>query len=161
MVALQIPQLFEIRCLCINDVVCSYSNWGRLHGNRPISWSLQTLFTYPTLSSLFNILHPSKTPIRQTLQYFISDPNSYIHTTHNINAFFVKIADASIFSWPQEITSILWSVIIHNDLFRCSTFWIPHTHLHTSLKYFWFVIIFHSLQTSWAFYIQLYHATNF
>ena len=58
MAALQIPQSLEFKCLCINDVIGSYTNWGHLHGNGPISWSLQNLFTYPTLSSLFNLLHP-------------------------------------------------------------------------------------------------------
>ena len=58
MTALQIHQSLEIQCLCINDVVCFYTNWGRLHGNGPVSWSLQNLFTSPTPSSIFNILHP-------------------------------------------------------------------------------------------------------
>ena len=38
MYALQIHQSLKIQCLCINDVVGSYTNWGRLHGNGPISW---------------------------------------------------------------------------------------------------------------------------
>ena len=74
MAALQISQSLEIRCPCINGVVGSHTNCGRLHRNGPISWSLQNLFTYPTLSSLFNILHPSNTPFMQTLQDFNSDP---------------------------------------------------------------------------------------
>ena len=68
--ALHIPQYLKIICLCINDVVGSYTNWWRLHGNGPISWSLKNLFTSPTLISLLNILYPSDTPIMQNLQYF-------------------------------------------------------------------------------------------
>ena len=41
MAALQIHWSLKILCLCINAIVGSYTNWGRLHGNRPISWSLQ------------------------------------------------------------------------------------------------------------------------
>ena len=71
--ALHIPQYLKIICLCINDVVGSYTNWWRLHGNGPISWSLKNLFTSPTLISLLNILYSSDTPIMQTLQDFNSD----------------------------------------------------------------------------------------
>ena len=99
--ASQIPQSLEIQFLYINDIVGSYTNWGRLHGNSTISWSLQNLFTFLTLSSIFNILRPSGTTIMQTLKYFNSDPTSYIHTTHNINALFVKTADASVVYWLQ------------------------------------------------------------
>ena len=98
MSSLQIPQSLEVLYLCINDIVGFYTNWGCLHRNGPISWSLQNLFTYPTLSSLFNILHPSNTPFMQTLQDFNSDPTSYINTTHTINFFFVKTDDVSILS---------------------------------------------------------------
>ena len=77
---------------------------GRFHENGPISWSLQNLFTYPTLSSLFNILHPLNTPIMQTLQDFNLDLTSYVYTTHIINAFFVKNDYASAVSWLKDIT---------------------------------------------------------
>ena len=134
MTALLITQSLEIWCLCINEVVISYTKLGRLHGNVPISWSLQNLFTSCTLSSLFNIIHPSDTPIMQTLQDFISDPTSYIHTTHTIDAFFVKTAYASVVSWIKETTSVLSYVILYNKPFHHDTLWIPHTHLPTSLK---------------------------
>ena len=161
MVILNTHQSLDIQCPCINDVISSYTNRGCLHGNGPISWSLQNLFTYPTLGSLFNIIHPSNTPIMKTLQDFNSDPTSYISTTHNINAFFDKTDDVSVLSWLQEITSIILSVILHNILFHHSNLWIPLTHLSTSLKYFYLYIISHYLPTSWTFYIQVSHATDF
>ena len=128
---------------------------GQFHGN------FKNLFTCPNLRSLFNILHPSNTHITQTLQDFNSDSTSYICTTHNINAFFVKTDDASVVPWFQEITSVLLSIILQNNLFHQCTICIPHTNLLTPLKYFCLDIIFHSLPTSWTFYIQLYHVTNF
>ena len=148
MAALKIHQSLKIICLCINDVIGSYTNWGILHGNGPISWSLQNLFTYPNISSLFNILHPSNTTTMQTLQDFDSEPSSYIHTTHPINAFFVKTDDTSVVSWIQDITSVLLAIILHNNLFHHATTWIPCTHLPTSLKYFCLDVISHSLPTS-------------
>ena len=161
MAALQIPQSLEIRCLCINDVVDYYFNWGHLHGSRLILFSLQNLFTHPTLSSLFNILHPSNTPSMQTLQNFNSYPTSYIHTTNIINTFFVKTDDTSVISWIQDITSILSAVILHNNLFPHATLWILRTCLPNSLKDFGLDIISHYLQTSWTFYMLLSRATNF
>ena len=41
MAALQIHWSLKILCLCINAIVGSYTNWGRLHGNSTISWSFQ------------------------------------------------------------------------------------------------------------------------
>ena len=146
--ALHIPQSLEIWCLWINDIVGYQTKWWGLHGNGPILWSLQTLFTSPALSSIFNILHPSDTPIIKTLQYFNSEPTSYIHTNQNINALFFKTTDASIFYWIQDITSVLSYVILHNYLFYHVTLWIPRTHLPTSLKYFCLNIISRYLPTS-------------
>ena len=137
----------------MNGIIGYYTNWGRLHGIGPISLSIQNLFTSPTLNSFLNILHPSDTHIMQTLQYFNSDAASYIHTTHTIIDFFVKHSDASIIPWIQDITSVLLSVILHNNLFHQSTLWIPRTHLTTSLKYFCLGIISHSLPTSWTFHM--------
>ena len=65
---------------------------------RTIFMVTSKLFTYPALVSLFNILHTSETPIMQTFQDLNSDPTSYIHTTHTIEYFFVKTADASCVS---------------------------------------------------------------
>ena len=97
----------------------------------------------------------------QTLQDFNSDPTSYIHTTHTINAFFVKTNDASVVSWIQYITSVLLYVILYNNLFHHTTFWIPRTNLPTSLRYFCLDIISYSLPTSWKFYTQLSNTTDF
>ena len=97
----------------------------------------------------------------QTLQYFNSDPTSYIHNAHTINNCFVKTADASIVSWLQDITPDLSVVILHNNLFHHATLWVPHTHLPTSLKYSCLNIISHYLPTSWTFNMQLSHATDF
>ena len=146
--AFQISQSLEIRCLCINDVVGSYTNWGRLHGNRTISWSLQNLFIYPTFSSLFNILHPSNTHIMQTLQDFNPYPTSYIHTTHTINAFFVKNDNAFVASWIQDITSVLSDAILNINLFQHATIWIPRTRPPISFIYLCLDIIPHYLPTS-------------
>ena len=117
----------------------------RLHGERQLSCSLQYLFTYSNLSSIFNILHPSNTPIMQTLQNFYSDPNSYIHTTHIINAFFVKMDNVAVVSWLQYITSVILDVILHNKPFHRYTLWITRNHLPTLLKYFCLRIISHTL----------------
>ena len=159
MAALQIRQSLEILYLCINDVVGSYTKWGCLHGNGPISWSFQNLFTHPTLSSLFNILHPSNTHIMQTLHNFNSDPTSYIHTNPTINDLFVRTDNVSLVSWIQDITPIFSSFILHNNLFHHANLWIPRTHLPTPLKYFCLNIISQYLENSWTFYMQLSHAT--
>ena len=90
MSALQIPQSLKIRCLCINDNVGSYTNLWRLLGNRPVLWSLQYLFTYPTLSSLFHILsfkhtYHSNTSIFYFRPYFIHlyQPHYYLFIHQN------------------------------------------------------------------------------
>ena len=84
----------------------------------------------------------------QTLQNFNTDPTSYIHTTHNIDTFFVKTAYASVVSWIKDITSVLLAVILHNDPFHHDTLWIPRTHLPTSIKDFYLYIISHYLPNS-------------
>ena len=138
-----------------------YTNWGRLHASRPISWSLKNLFTSPTLRSLFHILYPSDTPIMQALKYFNSDPTSYIHTTQTINNFFISTADTSIVSWIQDIKYVLSAVILHSYLFHHSNILIPRNHLTTSLKDSCLDIISHYLPNIWTFLMQLYHATYF
>ena len=97
----------------------------------------------------------------QILQDLNSGPTSYIHTTHIINALFVKNDDLSVVSWIQEITYILLDFILQSKLFHKTTLWIPCTHLPTSLKYFCLNIISHYLSTSWKIYMQLSHTTNF
>ena len=97
----------------------------------------------------------------QKIQYFNSCPTSYIYTTHTISTLFIKIDDVYVASWIQEITPILSDVILHKNLFHHATLWIQRTHLPTSIKYFCLNIISHSLPTSWKFYTQLSHATDF
>ena len=160
METLLIPQSLEIQYLCINDAVGYYTNWGRLNGNGRILWSLQDSFTSPTLISLFNIINPSDTPIMQTLQDFNSDPTSYIHTTHTINAFFVDTTDTYIATCLQDISYVISAFIPRNNLFHHATLWIPHTYCTTSLKDFYTDFISSSLTTSWTFTMQLSHTTD-
>ena len=122
------------------------------------------------LKTYLHLLPSAHFSIYFTLQTHLSckTSNISIHTLlHKVipytllTLFSVKTSDASVVSWLQDITSVLLTVIIHNNLFHHATIWIQHTHLPTSLKYFCLDIIYHYFPTSCKFHMQLSHATNF
>ena len=136
MTALLITQSIEIWCFCINEVVISYTKLGSLHGNVPISCSLQNLFTYPNLSLIFNVLHPLNTTIMQTLQDLNLDLLHTLVPTTLLMLYFSKLLIP-----PLSLESKISHPILRLSYFKTTPFITPlsryltHTSpLHSSIS---------------------------